>query len=184
MLHGSFWYPCLRDLRIWWFFTTVKINFFKKSFKIESTRSKQGALAHYHSYPPESSLLYTPQQRAETISLCPVTSQPIRTQWNSSSLLPLFPYKSKPFSPVLWTCPWFSIICLSWVAVLCCSQINSFCWQNSWYLCFLKPILHGVISEIQRQKTVELMTSGIMWGTHLSLLSSLFLWLVLFLLAW
>lgn len=57
---------------------------------------------------------------------------PLWILWNSLSQFLPFLHKSKPLFSVLQTCLWFSIVCLSCIAIHCYSWINSFCWWNVW----------------------------------------------------
>ena len=92
----------------------------------------------------------TTQQEEGRISPSPVTAQPTEVchnstnekslqfklfvssnglfVYNSPSQLPHLHYKSMLPSLVLRSCLWFANDCISWIIILCCSQINPFCW--------------------------------------------------------
>ena len=96
---------------------------------------------------------FTTQQEERRVSLCLATAQPMRgchKSANEKSLYFEFPvssnglfvyngpgqllllYKRLFLSSVLWTYLWVTISFRSQIAILCCSQINPFCWQNNW----------------------------------------------------
>lgn len=102
-----------------------------------------------HTCTTPCSLLYVLSSTKEDFSLCPATTQPMRScnipvnekspklwtfvllLWiivqNSSYQFPPFLYKRVFLSFVLWTCPWFVIVCLTWVVItlFCYSWISS-----------------------------------------------------------
>lgn len=134
----------------------IKLSKIKEtSFKMESGGSEGAALTHCHSHPTreEGRIYFFPAKYLIFIRTSLAVAfrfglwiQPnqwetaTRSQWEAvttqsssgkgSSQLPfIFLMKSSPFPlSFMKTYPWFTMVCLSWIASPLLSLINPFCW--------------------------------------------------------